>query len=74
MNEYQEEKAPPLTTIVNFRDVASLVKNIKPGLLYRSANLGECSPQPHHRKAPANHVLQTTQVKKTSTFFVNGTG
>ncbi|CAD0100795.1 unnamed protein product, partial [Aureobasidium mustum] len=30
------EKAPPLTTVANFRDVASLVKNIEPGLLYRN--------------------------------------
>jgi len=41
MSEYQEEKAPSLTTVANFRDVANLVKNIKPGLLYRSAKLGE---------------------------------
>jgi hypothetical protein len=41
MSAYQEEKAPPLKTVANFRDVASLVKNIKPGLLYRSAKLGE---------------------------------
>ncbi|KAH0339788.1 hypothetical protein KCU81_g7076, partial [Aureobasidium melanogenum] len=43
MSEYQEEKAPPLTTIANFRDVASLIENIKPGLLYRSANLDDAS-------------------------------
>lgn len=41
MSKYQEEKAPPLTTVANFRDVANLVQNIKPGLLYRSARLGE---------------------------------
>ncbi|KAH0137126.1 hypothetical protein KCU67_g15852, partial [Aureobasidium melanogenum] len=43
MSKYQEEKAPPLTTVANFRDVASLVQNIKPGLLYRSANLDDAS-------------------------------
>lgn len=74
MNEYQGEKAPCLTTVVNFRDVASLVKNIEPGFLYRSANLGECSSQPHRRKAPAEHVSQTMQVKKTLTYFVNDIG
>lgn len=42
MSEYQQEKAPPSKTVLNFRDVAGLVENIKPGLLYRSANLGEC--------------------------------
>ncbi|KAH0004015.1 hypothetical protein KCU78_g13601, partial [Aureobasidium melanogenum] len=43
MSKYQEEKAPPLTTVANFLDVASLVQNIKPGLLYRSANLDDAS-------------------------------
>ncbi|KAG9800880.1 hypothetical protein KCU95_g215, partial [Aureobasidium melanogenum] len=45
MSEYQEEKAPPLKTVVNFRDVASLAGNIKPGLLYRSANLDDATQE-----------------------------
>ncbi|KAH0367806.1 hypothetical protein KCU65_g4434, partial [Aureobasidium melanogenum] len=45
MSEYQEEKAPPLPTVANFRDVASLVGNIKPGLLYRSANLDDATQE-----------------------------
>ncbi|KAH0006066.1 hypothetical protein KCU78_g12520, partial [Aureobasidium melanogenum] len=43
MSGYQEKKAPPLTTVANFRDVSILVQNIKPGLLYRSANLDDAS-------------------------------
>lgn len=41
MDEHQDEKTPSLTTVVNFRDVSRYVKNIKPGLLFRSAHIGE---------------------------------
>ncbi|CAD0115022.1 unnamed protein product [Aureobasidium uvarum] len=43
MDEYQDEKLPPLTTVRNFRDVAGLVMGIKPGLLYRSAHIDDAS-------------------------------
>lgn len=74
MSKFQEGKAPPLTTVANFRDVASLVQNINPGLLYRSANLGKCCPQHRCAKATTDHVSQTMQVEKTLTFFVNNIG
>ncbi|KAI4718146.1 hypothetical protein E4T48_05641 [Aureobasidium sp. EXF-10727] len=43
MNDYEDEKVPPLTTVLNFRDVARFVKSIKPGLLYRSAHIDDAS-------------------------------
>jgi hypothetical protein len=42
MTDYEEVKVPKVTTISNFRDVSSLVKIIKPGLLFRSGHIGEC--------------------------------
>ncbi|KAI4726296.1 hypothetical protein E4T49_05919 [Aureobasidium sp. EXF-10728] len=43
MNEHQDEKVSPLTTILNFRDVSKFVKSLKPGLLYRSAHIDDAS-------------------------------
>ncbi|CAD0087625.1 unnamed protein product, partial [Aureobasidium vineae] len=60
MNDYQDEKLPPLTTVLNFRDVAGLVKDVKPGLLYRSAHI-------------ADDVPQTIPVEKILTFYVSDT-
>jgi hypothetical protein len=42
MTDYEEVEVPKVTTIANFRDVSSLVKSIKPGLLFRSGHIGEC--------------------------------
>lgn len=39
--DHQDEKALALATVKNFRDVSSLVKTVKPGLLFRSAHIGE---------------------------------
>lgn len=38
----QGEKASALATIKNFRDISSLIKTVKPGLLFRSAHIGMC--------------------------------
>ena len=37
----EEEEAPLLTTVVNFRDISKFAKTVKPGLLFRSAQIGE---------------------------------
>jgi hypothetical protein len=41
MDKSQEEEAPPLTTVVNFRDISKFAKTVKPGLFFRSAQIGE---------------------------------
>jgi hypothetical protein len=41
MDEHQDEATPSLSTVANFRDVSRFVKNIKSGLLFRSAQMGE---------------------------------
>jgi protein-tyrosine phosphatase len=41
MDDHQDEATPILTTVANFRDVSKFVKNLKPGLLFRSAQIGE---------------------------------
>jgi len=41
MDEHLDEKAPSLTTVVNFRDLSKFVKDVKPGLLFRSAQIGK---------------------------------
>lgn len=43
MDEHQDDKSSSLTTVANFRDVSRFIKDIKPGLLFRSAQIGEAS-------------------------------
>jgi hypothetical protein len=41
MDNPQKEETPPLTTVVNFRDISKIAKTVKPGLLFRSAQIGD---------------------------------
>lgn len=41
MDNPQQEEALPLKTIINFRDISRFAKTVKPGLLFRSAQIGE---------------------------------
>jgi hypothetical protein len=47
MTDYEQVEAPKVTTIANFRDVSSLVEGIKPGLLFRSGQIGACCVRMH---------------------------
>ncbi|TIA61672.1 hypothetical protein D6C77_03289 [Aureobasidium pullulans] len=43
--DHQGEKASTLATVRNFRDISSLIKTVKPGLLFRSAHVADASPE-----------------------------
>jgi hypothetical protein len=40
-SQEEEEEAPAITTVVNFRDISKFAKTVKPGLLFRSAQIGQ---------------------------------